>query len=147
MNKKVYKANGLPLVNRRITYAASIAILGMVLLIFTSHWITKIINLLLSVISIFYLRYLKRNIRDIEITVEEQGLKYHGFILDRLKIRNADIYLQWDKINSVQLFDKEKGPLRIETLNGVLLFWNSSNLRENESLLIEISKRIELNRR
>ena len=104
----------------------------------------KLLSLLALVILFFITLYMVYMIKSsmITLTVRDDGVDYETAVRKGLFFYETSRFAPWDSIIAISIIDKKKGPLKISTKGGDIIYWNIVNLRENNDLYDSIDNRI-----
>jgi hypothetical protein len=147
MEKKVYTTRAAIIFVKRIISVAVVALFTIPFGGIGSRTLrAQLAFLSVTGVAILYLWYLKNNLKEVTLAIGDDGITYNGFILKGLFVRKCHFDGPWNMIKSVtpanrlKLFKQEIGPLRIETMQGDFLFWNSIDTGVNAEVREQLRK-------
>ena len=85
-----------------------------------------------------YMVYMIKNSM-IRLEVDDNGIKYESSTREGLFFQKISRVVPWKSIAAVSILDKQKGPLKIDTADSGIIYWNIVNPKENYELLNTIN--------
>lgn len=80
-----------------------------------------------------YMVYMVKNTM-IRLEVDDNGINYESATRTGLLFHNTSHFAPWKSLADVAILDKKKGPLKIDTVDGEIIYWNIVNPSENSEL-------------
>ncbi len=85
-----------------------------------------------------YMVYMIKNSM-IRLEVDDNGIKYVSSTRKGLFFQKTSRIVPWKSIAAVAILDKKKGPLKIDTDDSGIIYWNIVNPKENYELFDTIN--------
>jgi len=148
MNKTEYSSNGYIVHKRMYMIVLCVwflfAIIAFILRI-NERWRMEQKALSLSALVALFLitGYMVYMIKTsmIRLEVDDNGIKYESSTREGLFFKKISRVVPWKSIAAVSILDidKQKGPLKIDTDDSEIIYWNIVNPKENYELLNTIN--------